>query len=157
MSSILSVGQSALSAAQAGLVTTGHNIANAATPGYNRQVVVQGAVNGQDAGFGFIGKGTEVTAVSRVYSEFLNAQVLSSQTAGTQLNSYYAQIQQVNNLLADSKAGLTPVLQDFFSSLQATGADPARAPRASPCCPRPTCWQGASRAWMRSSVNCARA
>jgi flagellar hook-associated protein 1 FlgK len=124
MPSILSVGQSALSAAQAGLVTTGHNIANASTPGYNRQVVVQGAVNGQDAGYGFIGKGTEVTAVRRVYSEFLNNQVLSTQTASTQLSSYYAQVQQVNNMLADSKAGLTPALQDFFSSLQAAGADP---------------------------------
>lgn len=124
MSSILSVGQSALAAAQAGLVTTGHNIANASTPGYNRQVVVQGAVNGQDAGYGFIGKGTEVMAVRRVYSEFLNTQVLSTQTASTQLSSYYGQIQQVNNMLADSKSGLTPALQDFFSSLQAAGADP---------------------------------
>jgi flagellar hook-associated protein 1 FlgK len=124
MPSILNVGQSALSAAQAGLVTTGHNIANASTPGYNRQVVVQGAVNGQDAGYGFIGKGTEVMAVRRVYSEFLNTQVLSTQTASTQLSSYYAQVQQVNNMLADSKAGLTPALQDFFSSLQAAGADP---------------------------------
>src|SRR5215218_7485106 len=100
MPSILNVGQSALSAAQAGLVTTGHNIANASTPGYNRQVVVQGAVNGQDAGYGFIGKGTEVMAVRRVYSEFLNTQVLSTQTASTQLSSYYAQVQQVNNMLA---------------------------------------------------------
>ena len=57
----------ARAAAQAGLVTTGHNIANASTPGYNRQVVVQGAVNGQDAGYGYIGKGTEVTAVRRVF------------------------------------------------------------------------------------------
>ncbi|MFS0754525.1 flagellar hook-associated protein FlgK [Noviherbaspirillum sp. 1P10PC] len=138
MSSILSVGQSALSAAQAGLVTTGHNIANASTPGYNRQVVVQGAVNGQDAGYGFIGKGTEVTAVRRVYSEFLNTQVLSTQTASTQLSSYYGQIQQVNNMLADSKAGLTPVLQDFFSSLQAAGADPS---------------SGAARESMLSSAN----
>ena len=32
--SILGIGQSALNAAQAGLATTGHNIANANTPGY---------------------------------------------------------------------------------------------------------------------------
>ena len=138
MSSILNVGQSALSAAQAGLVTTGHNIANASTPGYNRQVVLQGAVNGQDAGYGFIGKGTEVTAVRRVYSEFLNSQVVSTQTASAQLGSYYMQVQQVNNLLADTKAGLTPALQDFFASIQSAGADPG---------------SGAARQTMLSSAN----
>ena len=122
--SILSVGQSALSAAQVGLVTTGHNIANAATPGYNRQVVMQGAVSGQDAGFGFVGKGTEVTGVRRVYSEFLSNQVTSTQTSKGQLDSYYGQIQQINNMLADSKSGLSPSLQDFFASVQSTTSDP---------------------------------
>ena len=125
--SILSVGQSALAAAQVGLVTTGHNIANAATPGYNRQVVMQGAVSGQDAGFGFVGKGTEVTGVRRVYSEFLGNQVVSTQTSKGQLDSYYTQIQQINNMLADSKSGLSPALQDFFSSVQSTSSDPNSA------------------------------
>jgi flagellar hook-associated protein 1 FlgK len=125
--SILSVGQSALNAAQVGLVTTGHNIANAATPGYNRQVVMQSAVNGQDVGYGFVGKGTEVTGVRRVYSEFLGNQVVSTQTAKGQLDSYYSQIQQINNMLADSKSGLSPALQDFFSSVQATTSDPNSA------------------------------
>jgi flagellar hook-associated protein 1 FlgK len=125
--SILSVGQSALTAAQVGLVTTGHNIANAATPGYNRQVVMQGAVSGQDAGYGFVGKGTEVTGVRRVYSEFLGNQVVSTQTAKGQLDSYYTQIQQINNMLADSKSGLSPALQDFFSSVQSTTSDPSSA------------------------------
>ena len=125
--SILSVGQSALTAAQVGLVTTGHNIANAATPGYNRQVVTQGAVSGQDAGYGFVGKGTEVTGVRRIYSEFLGNQVVSTQTAKGQLDSYYTQIQQINNMLADSKSGLAPALQDFFSSVQATTSDPGSA------------------------------
>jgi flagellar hook-associated protein 1 FlgK len=125
--SILSVGQSALTAAQVGLVTTGHNIANAATPGYNRQVVIQGAVSGQDSGYGYVGKGTEVTGVRRVYSEFLGNQVVSTQTAKGQLDSYYSQIQQVNNMLADSKSGLSPALQDFFSSIAATTSDPSSA------------------------------
>ena len=125
--SILSVGQSALNAAQVGLVTTGHNIANASTPGYNRQVVIQGAVGGQDSSYGFVGKGTEVTAVRRVYSEFLGNQVVSTQTAKGQLDSYYSQIQQVNNMLADSKSGLSPALQDFFSSIAATTSDPSSA------------------------------
>ena len=41
MASLLNVGISGLNAAQAGLVTTGHNISNAGTPGFNRQSIVQ--------------------------------------------------------------------------------------------------------------------
>ena len=54
-SSILNIGQSALQAAQIGLATTGHNIANANTPGYTRQVVIQSAAGAQDFGAGFVG------------------------------------------------------------------------------------------------------
>jgi flagellar hook-associated protein 1 FlgK len=124
MANILSVGQSALAAAQIGLVTTGHNIANASTPGYSRQIVDQGAVGGQDAGFGFVGKGTEVTAVRRVYSDFLAAQLTSAQTNEGQLGTYYTQIQQIDNMLADPKAGVSPALQDFFNGVQSLSADP---------------------------------
>jgi flagellar hook-associated protein 1 FlgK len=127
MSSILSVGQSALNAAQAGLVTTGHNIANANTAGYTRQVVEQKAAVGQDTGFGYVGKGTQVSGISRVYDQFMNNAVLSAQVGKGQTDSYYAQIQQVNNMLADPTSGLTPVLQDFFSSIQDMASDPGSA------------------------------
>lgn len=123
-SSILGIGQGALVAAQVGVATTGHNIANAATPGYSRQVVQQSAVAGQNAGFAFVGKGTEVTNVSRVYNEFLSNQVLSAQTSSSQLSTYNAQIKQVDNLLADKSAGLSPALQDFFKGVQDASSDP---------------------------------
>ena len=123
-SNILSIGQSALSAAQVGMSTTGHNIANASTPGYNRQVVQQGSVAGQNLGYGFIGKGTEVTAVKRVYNEFLNTQVISANTNKSQLNTYHTQIQRINNMMADPATGLSPALQDFFSSVQDLTSQP---------------------------------
>lgn len=126
-SSILSVGQSALAAAQVGLATTGHNIANAATPGYSRQIVVQGAVAGQDNGYGFVGKGTEVTAVRRVYSEYLSTQVTTAQTAKGRLDSYYTQIKRIDSLLADADVGISPALQAFFKDVQNLSADPTGA------------------------------
>ena len=125
--SILGIGQSALTAAQIGVATTGHNIANATTAGYSRQVVQQGAVAPQDSGFAFVGRGTEVTGVARVYNEFLSAQVLTAQTSNSQLSTYSTQIKQVDNLLANQSAGLSPVLQDFFKGVQDVGADPNSA------------------------------
>ncbi len=121
---ILSIGQSALAAAQVGLATTGHNIANSGTVGYTRQLVTQGAVAGQNLGYGFVGKGTEVTGVTRAYSEFLTQQVLGAQVNRSSLDTYYSQIKRIDNLLADTSAGVSPALQDFFQSVQNLAAQP---------------------------------
>jgi len=126
--SILSIGQSALAAAQVGLSTTGHNIANAATPGYSRQVVVQGAAQPQNYGFGFMGQGTEISTVKRIYSEFLGSQVRTTQATKSGLDSYYAQIKQVDNMLANPASGLSPALQNFFSGVQEMSSNPSSIP-----------------------------
>ncbi len=126
-SNILGIGQSALNAAQIGLSTTGHNIANAATPGYSRQVVIQGAALPQGFGYGFVGQGTQVNDIKRMYSDFLGTQVLTAQTSKSQLDSYNTQITQIDNLLADPSAGLSPALQDFFKGVQDLAANPSAA------------------------------
>lgn len=124
-SSILSIGQSALNAAQIGLDTTGHNIANAKTPGYSRQVVVQQAAPAQNYGFGYLGQGTSVAAVNRVYNEISAKQLINSQSTSSQLSTYSGQMSQIDNMLSDSTAGLSPALQDFFSSMQALSTNPS--------------------------------
>lgn len=124
MSSILGIGQSALAAAQAGLATTGHNIANASTPGYSRQVVVQGTAGSQNMGVGFVGKGTNVVDVRRMYNDLLAAQVRNAQTAHTQAATYHTQISRINNQFADPAAGLSPALQSFFAGVQDLAANP---------------------------------
>lgn len=126
-SSILGVGQSALNAAQTGLATTGHNIANVNTPGYNRQMIIQSAAPGQNIGVGFVGKGTEVVTVKRIYNEFLSNQVLSSQISKNSLDSYYAQIKQIDNMLADPTSGVSSALQDFFNGVQDVASNPSAA------------------------------
>ena len=125
---ILSIGQSALAAAQVGLNTTGHNIANAATPGFHRQVVVQSAAMAQDFGFGFLGQGAEISTVKRVYSEFLGSQLRSAQTTKSALDSYSTEIKQIDNMLADPASGLSPALQQFFGGMQELATNPASMP-----------------------------
>jgi flagellar hook-associated protein 1 FlgK len=126
--SILSIGQTALAAAQVGISTTGHNIANAATPGYNRQIVIQGAAKPQSFGVGFLGQGAEVTSIKRVYNEYLVGQERAAQSTKSGLDSYYAQIRQIDNMLADSAAGLSPAIQDFFSGIQEMASNPGSIP-----------------------------
>ena len=127
-SNILGIGQSALNAAQVGLNTAGHNIANAATPGYTRQVMVQGAAMAQDFGFGFLGQGTEISTVKRVYNEYLSTQVRTAQTAKSGADTYYSQIKQLDNMLANPASGLSPVMQSFFSGIQEVASNPSSIP-----------------------------
>lgn len=121
---IFSIGQSALQAAMAAQSTTSHNISNATTPGYNRQEVVQSSAGGINYGYGFVGQGTQVTEIKRIYNDFLTKQSLASQTSASSLDSYYSEISQINNMVADTKAGLSPALQDFFAAVQNLASNP---------------------------------
>ncbi|MES2077628.1 MAG: flagellar hook-associated protein FlgK [Pseudomonadota bacterium] len=127
MSNLLSIGKTGLLAAQVGLSTTGHNIANANVPGYSRQVAIQSTTPGQDIGVGFIGTGTEVAQIKRHYDDFLNSQVRGAETTQASLTSYYSQISQIDNMLADTTSGLSPALQDFFKGVQDASSNPASA------------------------------
>lgn len=124
MASLISIAQSGIQTAQAGLTTTGHNISNAATPGFSRQQVIQATAIGQNAGFGFLGNGVQVAEVKRVYNDFLANQVTTAQTSQSSLEGFYTQIAQIDNLLADTSAGLSPALQEFFKGVQDLSSNP---------------------------------
>lgn len=121
-SSIYSIAASALQASQVGIATTGHNIANASTPGYNRQVVVQASNAAQQYSFGFVGQGTQVASVKRIYDQFLAQQVNTATSSKNQLDTYSTQITQIANLVADASAGLSPAVNDFFSAFTTTSS-----------------------------------
>jgi flagellar hook-associated protein 1 FlgK len=125
---IYGIGVSALNAAQAGLATTSNNIANANTPGYSVEQIVQTQMLPQNTGSGFIGQGVSVSTVQRQFSQFLNGQVLSAQTQSSNLNTQLGLAQQVSNLLGDPNGGLTPNLQNFFISVNAVANAPQSVP-----------------------------
>ncbi|MDO9449150.1 MAG: flagellar hook-associated protein FlgK [Rugosibacter sp.] len=126
--SIFSIGVTGLNAAQAGMLTTSHNISNVSTAGYNRQQIVQGTNTPLLTGAGFIGQGTNIQTVKRIYDQFLGAQVLSAEAGAAEMGSYLAQIRQIDNLLADPSAGLSPALSNFFKGVQDVAANPASIP-----------------------------
>jgi flagellar hook-associated protein 1 FlgK len=125
---IFGTGVSALNSAQMGLSTAEHNIANLNTPGYTRQQTVQAAKQPNFTGSGYIGQGVDVSTVKRVYSDFLGRQILQEQGLSSQLDAHYAQIRQIDNMLADPSSGMAPVMQDFFSAVN----NVANAPESQP-------------------------
>jgi flagellar hook-associated protein 1 FlgK len=125
---VLNIGITGLRVAQAGLLTTSHNISNSSTIGYNRQENFQTTAMPNFAGYGFVGQGSNVASVRRVYSEYLTTQILGAQANVGELDMYLMQAKQIDNLLADSNAGLSPALSEFFQATQQVAADPASIP-----------------------------
>lgn len=125
---LISIGVSGMQAAQMGLLTAEHNVTNASTPGYNRQRTVQATNIPVLTGAGFVGQGAHVTTVERMYSSVLSTQVVRSQTTVSELDSFYSQIKQIDNMLADTNSGVSPALQDFFKGVQQVASDPASLP-----------------------------
>jgi len=126
--SLLAIGKTGLYAAQAALATTGHNIANANVAGFSRQTVVQATSAALDTGVGFLGTGTEIAQIKRYSDNFLNTQVRNAQASTSGLESYYSQIKQIDNLLADTTSGLSPAMQGFFKGVQDMAANRASVP-----------------------------
>ncbi len=126
-SNIFNIGLTGLNAAQAHLATAGHNISNAATPGYHRQRVELQTAPGQGSADGFFGAGVDISTVSRIYSSFLDNQLVAAQGRQSYLDAYRDEIAQIDNLLADTNSGLTPALSEFFNTVQEVAADPESA------------------------------
>ncbi|MEK7779491.1 MAG: flagellar hook-associated protein FlgK [Pseudomonadota bacterium] len=122
---ILNIGISGLLTAQNQLQTTSHNISNATTPGFKRQEVLQGTNTPQSSGAGFVGKGVHTNTVQRIYSQFLVSQSLQVQTQSQSLDTNYAEIKQLDNMLAEATSGLSPTLQKFFSAIQDVATNPS--------------------------------
>jgi len=114
-----------MNAAQMGMATTEHNIANANTPGFSRQQVVLGASQAFSYGSGFLGQGVNVVNVRRIYDQFVSSQVLQQQNQANYLSSYHAAMSQIDNLLADAKTGISVAMQDMFGSINAVASAPA--------------------------------
>jgi len=127
-SNIYSASLSGMNAAQYGLATTQHNIANASTPGYTRQQMVVTARSSQATGAGFVGQGVDVGSVVRTYDEFLTTQVRQEQSQASYLSTYLSSMKQIDNLVADPATGVSPAMQDFFNAMNGVANNPESVP-----------------------------
>ena len=122
--SLLNIGMSGLAASQSSLATTGNNIANADTAGYSRQQTVQGTKSSQQFGNVYIGTGTTLADVRRVYNSYLDAQLQTTTALNSDAAAYAGQVTPLDTLLSDSGTGLNGALTKFFASVQNVNAKP---------------------------------
>lgn len=123
-SSLLSIGITGLNAAMGAVRTTQHNIANANTPGYHRQTVQLAANPPTYTGAGFFGNGVAITTVARIYSQFLDNELMRSQGQLARHEVYAAYASQIDRLLGDKNSGLGSALSAFFAAVQEVANDP---------------------------------
>lgn len=128
MASVTDIGTSALLAFQRSLSTVGHNIANATVEGYSRQRVGLGTQVPSFTGAGYFGNGVRVNDISRLYDQFTNDRIIVNTTNLSRSEHFLGLASQVDNLLADPDAGLSPALQNLFNSLQNSVDDPTSTP-----------------------------
>jgi flagellar hook-associated protein 1 FlgK len=114
---MFSIGLSGLNAAQNALNTSSNNISNVYTPGYNRELA--------QLGEGRVGGGVRVNDIERQFNTYVADQLNSAKTQSSALETYYNQVSQIDNLLADREAGLAPLMQGFFSSLEDLASSPS--------------------------------
>lgn len=122
--SLLNVGTSGLAAANLGLTTVSHNIANVNTPGYSRQQVVQRAAVAGGVGL-FAGKGVEVVGIQRITDQFLfqQANVATSDAASSSKQLGY--LNRIADLLTSDESSIPGAMNRFFSGLQDLASRPA--------------------------------
>ncbi len=123
--SSLNTAISGLNAAMAALQTTGHNIANASTPGYSRQRVNLSPRRPQDM-VGFqLGRGVDVSNVQRVVDVALEGRLRQATSTLGSLGTQSDMLQRVESLLnALDDSDLGGQVSSFFNSIQDWSAAP---------------------------------
>jgi flagellar hook-associated protein 1 FlgK len=113
----LEVGKRALLAQQAVLNTVGHNLANAATPGYTRQRTELASVLTQN--------GVEVTAVHRIRDRYLDFSLMTENQALGQYQAQQGILDRLQAIFNDPPGtGLGSMLDDFFQGFADLSVNP---------------------------------
>ena len=123
--SLLNIGMSGLNAAQGSLSVLSNNIANANTAGYSRQQTTQTANASNQYGGVFIGSGTTLADVRRVYNEYLDTAYQNSTALNGDAKAYLDQVSAVDKTLSDKTTGMSSVLSAFFAAVQTASANPS--------------------------------
>lgn len=124
MADMLSTGVSGLLAAQIGMSTVSHNVANVNTDGYSRQLVSFGARAPEWQGGFYVGTGVDTNAVQRAYSQFLNNSLWTASSSQGRANTMASLTSQINSQVSGS-TNLQTALDSFYGAVQDVANAPA--------------------------------
>lgn len=117
-------GVSGLLAAQQQLATTGHNIANVNTEGYTRQRAEQEATTGLSNGSNYLGSGTYVQDITRLYDQFSYKEQIMNQSNLSNADSLNTRLTQLDQIMSTSGDAVNSSLTEFYKSLNSVADNP---------------------------------
>ncbi|MEY8197821.1 MAG: flagellar hook-associated protein FlgK [Colwellia sp.] len=122
--SLYQSGVSGLLAAQQQLATTGHNIANVNTDGYNRQRAEQNASQGLNNGNNYIGGGTYIQDITRLYDQFSHKEQVMNQSKLSNADSLHARLTQLDQVMSTSGNAVVSSLDNFYQAVNGVADNP---------------------------------
>lgn len=128
MPDLLNTSLTGMLAFQRALEVTGHNISNANTPGYSRQVAEFTTRVGGGSGQNYVGGGTQISTIKRMYDALLVEQLRTAATGQARFGALNNLAGRVDSLLADADTGLNTGLQNFFNTMQDVSNNPSEIP-----------------------------
>ncbi|AET69677.1 flagellar hook-associated protein FlgK [Desulfosporosinus orientis DSM 765] len=123
----LNVGLKSLFASQAALNTINHNISNADTVGYSRQVVslkASRALSTSD-GSGMVGTGVNIESIVQIRNVFLDQRYWQESSQYGEYSVKSNSLSELESLLSDSDEGLNDALDSFTSAMEDLANDPS--------------------------------
>lgn len=118
-------GVSGLLSAQQQLGTTGHNIANVNTEGYTRQRAEQAAVAGNANSGNFIGAGTYVQDITRIYDQFSYKEQLLNKSNLGNADSISSDLNQLNQIMSFSNEAIGGSIDRFYQAANGIADNPS--------------------------------
>jgi len=125
MSALLNIGVRSLMANQAVLQITGHNIANANTPGYSRQIVNLESVAGGRTVSGYMGQGVNVASVQRAHSSVLTVQTAAAKAEYAADAKRAEKLNQMEGSFPTGSASIGLAINSMLSGFADVAASPS--------------------------------
>ena len=121
----LHIGYAGLNAAQVGINTTGHNIANAEVDGYTRQRVVATAATPIVMAPGNVGNGVEIQTIKRIFDNFVFNRYTTTYQEKEYTDFQKATLEQLSTYFPEIDAvGIKADLQEYYNMWQTFADNP---------------------------------
>jgi len=124
VSDVFGISVSALQAFKQAINVTSNNVANASTPGYDRETVILNEAVPQSNGAATVGAGVVVSGISRAFNQAAANQLNNSQSSLGSLSALQNYSTQIDNLFGTTIGGLTTALQGFYGGFSDVANNP---------------------------------
>jgi len=122
--SLYQTGVSGLLAAQQHLATTGHNISNVNTDGYTVQRGEQTTSLGNSSSGNYIGTGTYISDISRVFNSFTYKEQVVTANNASYSERLSSQLNELDQTMSTYGSQVQSSLEDFYRSLHSISDKP---------------------------------